>query len=489
MIQGQAGDVRTTAIGRVSLLAAPFAVAAGSILSIYTDSGSPLEGTYRALGIALILILAAEAVLGRFVGMELAAALVCLLVILVFKQIEVGAAALVLSAGLVAWSWIQTRSLPSRSNIGGLVRTASSLLLIATIVRGVGEGALGLPMMHATGVEAPTVDGRDVIVVLLDGYPRSDTLASRFSLDNAPFLDALEERGFDISRRSRSNYPLTALTLASMFEMRHIEDMPSLASETGYAEGYRAVSRVLSGPLRAIETFRRHGYEAVGIPAVVNEFRLGAVDTDLDSGDMVQLETVILGKTLLAPVVNWFAPELIHQQQRDRSLKAIAAVEAAVLDPRQQLVFAHLMLPHSPFVFGREGEPIPQPECVPTCSIFEGPSDKDAWVGQYGDQVLFTNDLLLGMVDSLLAGGQEPVVILMSDHGARAWREEDPGEMLLNFFAAYTPEAPRLFPDDATPINVFPRLIRQYLDEPVPLLPDRFFLPGGYGPLVLKLVD
>jgi hypothetical protein len=221
----------------------------------------------------------------------------------------------------------------------------------------------------------------------------------------------------------------------------------------------------------------------------VIEFRLGAVDTDLDSGEMVQLETVILGKTLLVPVVNWLAPQLIHQQQRDRSLKAIAAIEAAAFDPRQQLVFAHLMLPHSPFVFGRRGEPIPQPECVPTCSIFEGPSDKDAWVGEYGDQVVFTNDLLLEMVDSLLAGGKDPVVILMSDHGARAWREEDPEEMLLNFFAAYTPGAPELFPDDATPINVFPRLMRQYLDEPAPLLPDRFFLPNGDGPLVITMVE
>lgn len=422
------------------------------------------------------------------IGLDLAAVVVTLVVVLVFKQVELGGAILALCAGTILWSWVRKHPLPSRSALGGVISVAASLLLVATIGRGVAEGAIGFPPVHIASAEAQPVDGRDVVVVMLDGYPRADTLATRFDLDNTPFLDELEERGFDVSSRSRSNYPLTALTLASMFQMRHIADIPSLAHETGHAGGYRAVTRMLSGPLPVVEAFRLHGYETVAIPAVVNEFRLDTVDADLDSGEMVQLETVILGKTLLAPVVNWLAPELIHQQQRDRSLTAIAAIEALAVDPRQQFVFAHLMLPHSPFVFGRDGEPIPQPDCVPTCSIFEGPSDKEEWVRRYGDQVVFTNALLLDLIDSLLEGGREPVLILMSDHGARAWREEDPQEMLLNFFAALTPGAPGLFPEDATPINVFPRLIREYLDEAVPLLADKFFLPDGYGPLVIKAV-
>lgn len=470
-------------------MAAPFGVAVAIILSIYIESGSPLEGIYRATAIALVLAVAIEVPLIPIIGLELATGVATLTVVAVFKQVELGVAALALSAGIVAWSWIRNRSLRARSIMAGGLRVAVTLLLTATIARGAAVGALGLPSIDAAGAAVDAVDGRDVVVVMLDGYPRADTLATHFGLDNTSFLGALEERGFDVSRRSRSNYPLTALTLASMFEMRHVADIPALAHETRYAEGYRAVSRVLSRPLPVIETFRRHGYETVAIPAVVNEFRLRAVDTDLDSGEMVQLETVILGKTLLAPVVNWIAPELIHQQQRDRSLKAIVAIDALVSDPRQQLVFVHLMLPHSPFVFGVEGEPISQPACVPTCSIFEGPSDKGEWVRQYGDQVVYTNQLLLEMVDSLLGSPEPPVLILMSDHGARAWREDDPGEMLRNFFASYTPGAPRLFPDDATPINIFPRLIGQYLDEPVPLLPEKFFLPDGYGPLIIKAVD
>jgi hypothetical protein len=77
----------------------------------------------------------------------------------------------------------------------------------------------------------------------------------------------------------------------------------------------------------------------------------------------------------------------------------------------------------------------------------------------------------------------------MSDHGSRGFAAENPDEMLLNFFASATPGVPGLFPEDATPINVFPRLFGAYLDEESDVLPDRFFLPDGDGPTQIKAVE
>jgi hypothetical protein len=302
-------------------------------------------------------------------------------------------------------------------------------------------------------------------------------------------LDELEERGFEVAEESRSNYALTALTLASMFQMRHIPDIPSLAEETGYKEGYRAITRVLAEPLPALETLRRHGYETVAIPSVATEVKLRTVDRDLDTGQIVQLETVLLGRTLIAPIVDFIAPDFVFDQQRSRSLDTLAAVELTATDGRQQFVFAHVMLPHAPFVFGPGGEPLPQPECVPVCSIFERPADHDEWLRLYRDQVVFVNDRVLQLIDAMRSVGADPVIVLMSDHGSRAFQPENQEEMLLNFFAAHSPGAPGLFPSDATPINIFPRLFGAYLDEEIPLIPDRFFLPDGDGPLQIKAIE
>jgi len=482
----EATDARLGAAKTLGLWAAPCAVAVSAILAGYIPSGSPLDGTYRAIVIALILVLAVEAVLVLMVGIRYAAAITAVLVSIVFKEKELLIGMTLLGGGLVLWSWKHGK-MSAESIIESALPVAAGLLLLVTVGSGMVLGVIGLPALtNKAPLGNPMEGARDIIIVVLDGYPRSDTLASAFEFDNGPFIAELEQRGFDVAERSRSNYTLTALTLVSMFQMRHVPDIPSLQGVTGTAEGYRAVSDVLSQPQPAIETLRTHGYEAVAIPAVVNEFKLRGADRDLDSGQMVQLETVILGKTLLAPVVNWIAPDLIWDQQRDRSLDAFRAIEAAAADNRQQFVFAHVMLPHAPFVFGSAGERLPQPPCVPVCSIFEPPPEHDEWLRMLRDQVQFTNDRILALVDGIRVTGADPVIVMMSDHGSRAFAAENPDEMLLNFFAAATPEVPGLFPEDATPINVFPRLLNAYLDERFPLIPDRFFMPDGAGPLQIK---
>jgi arylsulfatase A-like enzyme len=126
---------------------------------------------------------------------------------------------------------------------------------------------------------------------------------------------------------------------------------------------------------------------------------------------------------------------------------------------------------------------------VPVCSIFERPADHDEWLRLYRDQVVFVNDRVLQLIDAMRSVGADPVIVLMSDHGSRAFQPENQEEMLLNFFAAHSPGAPGLFPSDATPINIFPRLFGAYLDEEIPLIPDRFFLPDGDGPLQIKAIE
>ena len=62
---------------------------------------------------------------------------------------------------------------------------------------------------------------------MLDAYARQDTLAS-MGLDNEPFLAALEARGFDVYRDSRSNYTWTSSTLASMLNLRPLHEIDGL---------------------------------------------------------------------------------------------------------------------------------------------------------------------------------------------------------------------------------------------------------------------
>ena len=50
----------------------------------------------------------------------------------------------------------------------------------------------------------------DIYILMLDGYPRADSVTRLFGDDNRPFLDALEDRGFEVAENSQSNYMFTA---------------------------------------------------------------------------------------------------------------------------------------------------------------------------------------------------------------------------------------------------------------------------------------
>src|SRR4029079_14463170 len=84
------------------------------------------------------------------------------------------------------------------------------------------------PMAAAYDPAAP-----DIYVILRDGYPGDDAAELDPLFDADAFPDALEDRGFDVQRHSRSNYLLTRLTLATMFGNDHVADDPALVRSHG----------------------------------------------------------------------------------------------------------------------------------------------------------------------------------------------------------------------------------------------------------------
>jgi hypothetical protein len=72
-----------------------------------------------------------------------------------------------------------------------------------------------------------------------------------------------------------------------------------------------------------------------------------------------------------------------------------------------------------------------------------------------------------------------PVLIVMSDHGAAPRPQVSEGqggpEHYANLFAATTPGHPGLFPDDVSPVNVFPILFNAYFDTDLALLPNGIY--------------
>ena len=95
---------------------------------------------------------------------------------------------------------------------------------------------------------------------------------------------------------------------------------------------------------------------------------------------------------------------------------------------------------------------------------------------RFADQTQYTDVRTIEAIDDILAASpEEPIIIVMSDHGARS-RPFDPAtagpddlrERFGTLFAAYTPGKSGVFPNDVTPAEIMVDLLNAYFGTNYP---------------------
>ena len=166
---------------------------------------------------------------------------------------------------------------------------------------------------------APAAELPDIYVILVDGYPRADVLLRLFGIDNGPFVEELQGLGFDVAPRSHSNYVLTQLTLASMFQMRHLDQVPSLAPLVGVPGGHVNELRDAMVQGKAFTALHAAGYQVVvTLPGYEAVALRGVADRVLEHGEMNDLERDVLKRTWLLDPLALALPGIYTYPQRDR---------------------------------------------------------------------------------------------------------------------------------------------------------------------------
>ena len=321
----------------------------------------------------------------------------------------------------------------------------------------------------------------DIYVLLLDGYPRSDVLERRFKIDNSSFLDELRNLGFDVGIDNHSNYVFTQLTLASMFQMRHIEDQPNLAPFVGKpgAAVNELRDAMIESPLFA--TLREAGYEIVVTqPGYEHVALRGAADRVLEHGEMNDLERGLLKRTWLLDPLGALIPTLFTGPPRDRVVHAFDDLTRLGAESRSHPVFAwiHVPAPHLPLVLDAQGQALDfDPRLFDGHDAAGFKMTEAEYVTAYRDEITYLDTRVLTAIRALEASSarSDPVIVVMSDHGYTADLADIQGR-LSNLFAAYTPQAPGLFTDPPTPVNVMAILLNRLLGTHFGMSADRYFL-------------
>lgn len=336
---------------------------------------------------------------------------------------------------------------------------------------------------NAEAMAAASGPARDVYYIILDAYGRQDALLELFGYDNSEFVDWLEENGFYVATCSQSNYAQTELSLASSLNFAYLEDLDA-SFQPGNTD--RSHLRPLIHHSATRRLLEEQGYTTVAFETgfywsqikdadVYLYPRLGALQRSGIASGLNGFETLLFRTTAGAILADSAAvlpsalvPDLDSsiRRHRDRVLFALNSLERMPALPGPKFVFAHVVSPHEPFVFGPEGEWVEPRE------ITESERGEDWYATSYGDQVTFLNSELGRILGTILAETEPaPIVILQADHGPGV------GNRRMDIFSAY------YFPDGGaedlystiTPVNTFRLMFNRYFGGGYPLLPDESY--------------
>ena len=333
----------------------------------------------------------------------------------------------VITAAVLWWAIVQrlrarrnrTLMRPDVATLNRLARTFSLFLLAVSAIAP--TTLLAPTVWNSISTSSATTADRaraDVVIIMLDGYPRADALQSMTGYDNRPFIDELEERGFHVAPRARSNYTATWPTLASMVHGAYLHDIETLPQPypVDAAQQYRALMGAIArGPMT--DRIRAAGYDSVTIPPPLEGAEFSAAERVLRPSAMSGFEIGLLQSTAVGSALFSVWPEAALDQHRAWTTESLALLveEMRASRDRPRFVLAHLISPHPPIAWGAAGEPIAANDCFPRCPLIGPMSDSD-WSMLPG-QIEHLNRLILQTVDAIRLNDRNSTVVLMSDHG------------------------------------------------------------------------
>jgi len=329
----------------------------------------------------------------------------------------------------------------------------------------------------------------DIYYIVLDRYASASTLREVYDFDNSEFIEYLSDRGFYVASESRSNYPKTASSLASSLNMEYInylgeevgEESDDLGPMYAMLEDYEVWRFLESGEYRFIhigswwEPTRVNRYADVNINhCQVPEFSMHLLETTMVY-PIVQ-ESSELPDWLRAPFVEEF--RVMHRNSVLYNFEKLAEVPSM---EGPTFVFAHVFIPHEPYVFDRDGNHL----------TLEEANERSRTVN-YVDQLIFANSKVVALVDELLSSSEvPPIIILQADEGPYPvgyeldgddfrWEEATEAELrekmgILNAYYLPNVDNSLLYPS-ITPVNSFRVVFKLYFDADLELLPDKGYV-------------
>ena len=315
----------------------------------------------------------------------------------------------------------------------------------------------------------------DIYYIILDEYAGLEQIKSYFNYDNSDFVNRLNKKGFYVAHKSKSNYTLTSFSLATSLNMAP----PRInSSGTEWSSSSMSISEFMN------MTRRSPVYEYIQNNNVVHllksynykYYHLGSWLYETMYSKFADYNINYIGFNINNPLIMGLCKSSIIRLiyinryfQRKLVMNAFSSLSNVAGANGPKFVFAHIICPHPPFLFGPEGEIVP-------FSKRNDVNDRMVYLGQY----IFITKKIEECIDIILEKSNTPaIIILQSDHGVR-W-DKPSAKMIFNAYLLPHNGNAILY-DNISPVNTFRLVFNYYFSAKYDLLDDGSKSPTNYSP-------
>ncbi len=316
----------------------------------------------------------------------------------------------------------------------------------------------------------PRIMGKlpDIYYLIFDRYASSTTLKESYGYDNIEFINFLKAKGFYVAEQSHANYSTTVLSLASSLNMNYLV-LPLSSKKNRNNDQTRYSQRITDN--KVLRFLKSQGYSTVHFgswfwPTGYNPN--ADVNINYSYLPFRGFALIMFEQSLLYPIFRLF------YKLDSGILSAFDKISLLPDEGSPKFVFAHILLPHEPFIFDRDGMLLSSYEKLNT-------SEKE----KYLNQLIFTTKKIETLTEVLLSKSQyPPVIIIQSDEGPYLDMIEDKEPLsnsviekrtgILN--AYYLPGVKNIYLySSMTPVNTFRVIINEYFKTNYSLLDDKIY--------------
>ncbi len=335
----------------------------------------------------------------------------------------------------------------------------------------------------------------DIYYIILDGRARADVLTQLYEYPESELMNYFEQAGFFVGHQSKSNYLYTQLSLATSLNYDYIENLtpdfiygnknPTLLAT--FIENNKAARRLKSlGYTYVLISSGYYATEKSPLADTVYEYVY-----DFNNLELAYLRTNIFARLLTYVKLD---PRTFHH---NRILYQFKTLKNIPNDQRPTFTFAHILVPHPPFVFNEKGDEVGKDGRFRLSDGYGSVSTKEEYKSGYLKQLIYTDTLLIETLKEILSKSDTPpMIIIQSDHGPASeikWQNHQSSIFLSDVIDVTNPNSvfertgilnAYYFPyqgsaklyDSITPVNSFRILFNYYFGGDFPILSDQTFL-------------